>query len=119
MSPIAQTCGSTVRMWPSTGMIPRSTVIRVVSRPIPSTFAARPVATRMQSATISLAAPPSGPTVSRMPSSATFSEAASKRAFVMTSMPRRLKLRSSSLLTSRSSRGTMAGRYSSSVTLTP
>ena len=93
--------------------------MRVVSRPIPSTLAARPVATRMQSAATSFASPPSGPTMSRMPSSPTTSEAGSKRAFVMTSMPRRLKLLSSSLLTSRSSSGTMAGRYSSRVTLTP
>ena len=119
MSPMAQTCGSAVRMWPSTGMIPRSTVMRVVSRPIPSTLAARPVATRMQSAVTSFASPPSGPTMRRIPSSPTFSEAASKRAFVMTSMPRRLKLFSSSFDTSRSSSGTIAGRYSRSVTLTP
>ncbi len=46
-------------------------------------------------------------------------EAASKRALVMTLMPRRLKVRSSSLLTSRSSSGTIAGRYSSSVTVAP
>ena len=46
-------------------------------------------------------------------------DAASKRALVMTVMPRLVKLRSRSLLTSASSSGTICGRYSSSVTLTP
>ena len=56
-------------------------------------LAARPVAIRMQSAVTSAGGAPSGPTVRRIPSSPTTSEAASKRALVMTVIPRRSKLR--------------------------
>ena len=44
---------------------------------------------------------------------------ASNRALVITLIPRRLNVRSSSFETSRSSSGTIAGRYSSSVTDAP
>ncbi len=84
-----------------------------------STLVARPVATSSSSAAISAASPPSGPTVSATPRRRATTDAASKRALVMTLMPRRVKLRSSSWLTSRSSSGTTAGRYSSSVTSAP
>ena len=119
MSPIAYRCGSRVRMWPSTLTKPRSTSAVVVSRPTSSTLVARPAATSSISAEISAASLPSGPTVRRTPSSSATTLAASNRALVMTLIPRRVKLRSSSLLTSRSSSGTMAGRYSSSVTCAP
>ena len=61
-----------------------------------STFAARPVATSMTSALISSVAPPSGPTSTQTPSLVTSTLAGSKRAFVMTLMPRRVKLFSTS-----------------------
>ena len=119
MSPIAYRWGTFVRIRPSTLMKPRSSSAFVDSRPISSTFGARPVATSSSSAETSAASLPSGPTVSLTPSLPAFTDSTSKRAFVMTVMPRRVKLRSRSWLTSRSSAGTSAGRYSRSVTLTP
>ena len=62
---------------------------------------------------------PSGPTIRLTPVFEALTPATSKRALVMTVMPRFVKLRSSALLTSASSSGTICGRYSSSVTLTP
>ena len=82
-------------------------------------LAARPVATSIISARSSAGSLPSGPTIRQMPLSSAVTDFASKRALVMTVMPRFVKLRSSSLLTSGSSSGTMPGRYSSTVTLTP
>ena len=79
----------------------------VVSSPTSSTFVARPAATSSISAAISVASLPSGPTVIRTPSSPAMTDAASNRALVMTLIPRRVKLRSSSLLTPR---GPRAGR---------
>ncbi len=80
---------------------------------------ARPAATRSVSAAISTRSWPSGPTVRRTPLSSAMTLAASKRAFVMTLMPRLVRERSISLLTSRSSSGRIADRYSSSVTWAP
>ena len=89
-------------------MNPRSSSAFVVSRPISSTLAARPVATRMQLGARSRSAPcPRGRPSSVTPSLPALTDVASKRAFVMTVMPRRVKLRSSSWLTSRSSSGTI------------
>ena len=68
---MAYTCGSAVRIQPSTLTNPRSSSTFVVSRPISSEFGARPVATSSCSTVSSSAAPPSGPTVSVTPSSAT------------------------------------------------
>ena len=82
-------------------------------------LAARPVATSISSARSSAGSLPSGPTIRQMPLSSAVTDAASNRALVMTVMPRLVKLRSTSLLTSASSSGTIPGRYSSSVTLTP
>ena len=56
-----------MRICPSTTMVPPAVCARVVSSPMSSMLAARPVATRMQSAAISAASPPSGPTVRRIP----------------------------------------------------
>jgi hypothetical protein len=80
---------------------------------------ARPAATSSISARTSVASLPSGPTVIETPSSSTLIDSGSNRALVITLIPRRLNVRSSSLLTSRSSSGTIAGRYSSSVTCEP
>ena len=77
MSPIAQTCGSAVRMKPSTLMTPRSVSTRVVSSPMSSTLAARPAATRRTSAATSRGLPPSTPTVRRTPASSATREATS------------------------------------------
>ena len=66
-----------------------------------------------------MASLPSGPTVSLTQSASTLTDLASNRALVTTLIPRRLNDRSSSLLTSRSSSGTIAGRYSSTVTVEP
>ena len=87
--------------------------------PMSSVLAARPVATSMTSARISSVAPPSGPASTQTPSFVTCTFAASKRAFVMTLIPRRVKLFSTRALTSRSSSGTIAGRYSRRVTAVP
>ena len=62
---------------------------------------------------------PSGPTISRIPSFETLTLAASNRAFVITVIPRRVKLRSRAVLTSRSSSGTIWPKYSRSVTFVP
>ena len=82
-------------------------------------LAARPVATSIISARSSAGSLPSGPTIRQTPFSSAVTDAASKRALVMTVMPRWVKLRSSTLLTSASSSGTIGGRYSSSVTFDP
>ena len=100
-------------------MRPFSISTLVLSRPISSTFAARPVATSITSARISSVLPPSGPTSTQTPSFSLETALGSKRAFVTTFTPRRVKLRSRSLLMSLSSAGTMAGRYSRSVTWLP
>ena len=119
MSPTAYRCGSAVRISPSVTTMPFSTTARVVSSPTSSTLAARPVATSICSARSSVGSDPSGPTISATPSSSALTEAGSKRALVMTLMPRFLKARSISLETSASSSGTMAGKYSSTVTSAP
>ena len=60
-------------------------------------LAARPVATSISSARSSAGSLPSGPTIRQTPSSSAVTDAASKRALVMTVMPRLVKLRSSEL----------------------
>ena len=62
-----------------------------------SMLAARPVATSISSARSSAGSLPSGPTIRQIPSLSAVTDAASKRAEVMTVMPRFVKLRSSEL----------------------
>ena len=116
-SPMAYTCGSFVRIRPLTLMTPRSVSAFVVSSPMSSMLAARPVATSIISARSSVGSLPSGPTSTLTPCLSVVTALGSNRASVMTVIPRFVKLRSSTLLTSASSSGTIRGAYSRTVTL--
>ncbi len=96
---------------------PRSGVIFVFSRPMPSVSGARPTATRTFSASLTTCLPSEAVKVTFAPVlvGSTFSTLAP----VLMSMPRFLKTRASSLLMSSSSAGTTRGRYSRMVTSEP
>ena len=107
MSPIAYRCGSRVRMCPSTLTNPRSSSAVVVVEPdvlgVHGAAGGDQQQLRAGPRSPGRAVGPDGDPDALVGPRAT--DAASKRAFVTTVMPRRLKVRSSSLLTSRSSSG--------------